>query len=498
MDAWLLNRYSRPRLQVDAVGRENDGRTVTVTAGKEVYRLACDSESGAKRVAANLIKLRDPEAAMWRVVRDSGPESGWGIIGSFLDARSLIAETADGTENLQVVKARGVADRVAAVALSALEGMEPAGLSRVRANAAAVLDRIGYQLSDGGRWRSGPDLCATASEQNFFLGLLGLEFTYMRRCAPVALVGSTLLLTEIAGRNAEQTEVWAERIAADIDWNYEERDFDAHLTLVTHCIVRSVDRTAKRFLGPPLPPLTANSGLEFMRQAELLTRAALADWGPNRYVSAVAGLSNIESPLVTGCYIEEYHVTRRFVEIITPMLRKRLSNPLRALMFRYYSEELGHEEFERATCEALGVKSASLDRAVPLPLHWAFLDALTEAAEQDPVAFFAIVMVTEGMLGDLSILSERFAEVGRRRRQFSRVSQRHDQLNQDLHHASIARLAFEKIATVSPDRQRRALNWLLFMLELNHRAWDAVSDFYGEQIVLHMHGILGRPWIAEE
>src|SRR5262245_22024714 len=497
MEAWSLNRYRRPRLQVDAIGREKDGRVVTITAGEEIYRLACDSVAGAEQVAAGLIELRDPDACLWQAVRDRGAKSSWGIIGSFLDAHSLIGETPDEAETKLAARARVIADRITGAAAAALDGLGAETCSRLRANAAAVLDRINYRPCDSEWAICGADLYTAANDRNFFLGLLTLEFSYMHRCAPVALAGSTLLLSEIAGCNGERAEVWRERIAGDVGWHYDERDFDAHLTLVTHCILSSIDDAAMRFPIPPLPHLVPASGLEFMRQAELLTRAALANWGPNRYVRAISTLRNIDSPLVTGCYIEEYHVTRRFVEIITPMLRKRLADPLRALMFRYYSEELGHEEFERATCLALGVAGEALDQAVPLPLHFAFVDALTEAAEQDPIAFFAVVMVTEGMLGDPSIVSDRLAKIGRRHQSFCEVSQRHDQLNQDLHHASIARLAFEHIASITKERQQRAFSWLLFLLELNHRAWDGVADFYGIQDKLRMHGLLGRPWITE-
>jgi hypothetical protein len=367
----------------------------------------------------------------------------------------------------------------------------------MRANAAFVLDRTGYRPSDGGLLGPELDPFAATQQPNFFLGLLGVELSYMRRCAPLAFCGSMRLLSEIAHPESDVADVWVRHIAAEVGGYYAERDFDAHLTVVSLCIAESVAARAQRFPAPPFPPLAPVSGLEFMRQAELLTRAALADWGPNRFVTAIDGLRDLRSPLAAGCYIEEYHVNRRFVEIIAPALCKRLSEPLRALMFRYYSEELGHEEFERATCEALGVGAADLDRAVPLPLHFAFIDAFTEAAERDPIAFFAAIMITEGMMGDPSVVADRLAEVGRGDRKFREVSQQHDHLNRDLHHASIARHAFEQVKAVGVARQQQALGWLLFLMELNHRAWDAVADFYGPQTQLRMHGFLGERWSPE-
>jgi hypothetical protein len=87
MEPWSLNRYRRPRLHVDAIGIEERGHVVTLTAERQVYRLACDSLDGAERIAAELARLRDPDAPLWHVLRDSDPDSSWGMLGSFLDSR---------------------------------------------------------------------------------------------------------------------------------------------------------------------------------------------------------------------------------------------------------------------------------------------------------------------------------------------------------------------------------------------------------------------------
>jgi pyrroloquinoline quinone (PQQ) biosynthesis protein C len=497
MEPWSLHRYRRPRLHVDTIGIEQHGHVVTLTAERQVYRLACDSLDGAERIAAELARLRDPDAPLWHVLRDSDPDSSWGMLGSFLDTRSLIGETADEAESVLATRAAAAADRAVEAAVASIEHEPPANHPAIRANAAAFLETIGHRSSSGGMADFSVDLRAAAGHPNFFLGLLGVEFSYMRRCAPVALCASRLLLSEIAGLNRDSQDVWRERIAADLGWLYSERDFDAHLTLVAHCIVRSADADAARFRSPPRQRSAPVPGLEFMRKAELLTRTVLRDWGPHRYGAAVDGLRDIGSPLVKGCYIEQYQVTQRYVEIITPMLHKRLSPPLRTLMYDYFSEELGHEEFELATCEALGMAKSALDRAIPLPLHQAFIDVLTEISVSDPVAFFATIMVTEGMLGDQSAVSDMLEKIGRGHRDFQNVSRRHDQLNKELHHTAIARHAFEHIAVVGAERQRHALDWLLFLLELNHRLWNGLADFYGPQSELRMHGFLGRPWLPQ-
>jgi hypothetical protein len=489
MEAWSLNRYVKPCLQVDRIGRASNGTVVTVTAGPETYRFACDTVGNAKRIEAGLEKLRDPNTSVWRALRKSRSNSDWAKIATFLDARSLIADTENATIELRR-EAAGIVDRTAQAAAATLEHLGSKDRSRIRGNATAVLDRV-LRPSDE-FIHVQPNICAASVDRNFYLGVLKLELSYMRRSAPIAFRAAIYFLSKIAGRHPPKGAL-ASKIVEEIGWHYDERDFNSHLTLVAHCILRSIDDAAARFPSPSLPHLRAASGLDFMRKVEVVTRTALKNWGPNRYLTATSQLMDIGSPLAAGCYIEEHHVTRRFVEIISPALCKRLSEPLRKLMFRYYSEELGHEEFERATCAALGVTHAALDCAVSLPLHFAFVDALTEASEQDIIAFFSVIMVTEGMLGDSSILADRLTNLGKTQRKFSKVSRKHDQLNQDLHHASIARLLFEEIPLITVKRQQRALNWLLFLLELNHRAWDAVADFYGPQERLSMHGFLGRP-----
>ena len=67
------------------------------------------------------------------------------------------------------------------------------------------------------------------------------------------------------------------------------------------------------------------------------------------------------------------------------------------------------------------------------------------------------------------------------------------ELNETLNHNSISRDAFEHIAAVSPAAQRRVMHRILFLLELNHRAWQGIAEFYGRQDELWLPGSFGRP-----
>jgi hypothetical protein len=129
----------------------------------------------------------------------------------------------------------------------------------------------------------------------------------------------------------------------------------------------------------------------------------------------------------------------------------------------------------------------------PLPLHFAFVDALTTMADLDPVTSFAAVMVIEGVFGEPPKLSLRLQSVGEASPAFRSVSKEHDELNETLNHNSISRDCFENVSAVSPLRQLQTIRRVLFLLELNHRAWDDIAGFYGSQQTLTIQGPFGRP-----
>ncbi len=331
-----------------------------------------------------------------------------------------------------------------------------------------------------------------AVQPNFFLGLLAVEFEYFRRFSPITLAAVDAMLGRIAGERDGRFDLVAKTALSEACGLYDLHDLKSHLWLVGFCVVSSTAEDAGRFPTAKLPSVSLTSGLEFMRQTEILTRETLANWQENAYVTALDALNDQYAPLVAGPFIEQYHVTRRFVEIVAPLLSRRLSAPLRAMMFRYFGEEVGHEELESTTCEALGVSPRALEQTVPLPLHFAFVDALTLVADADPIASFAAIMVIEGVFGEPPKMSLRLAAVARTNPAFREIAGDHDELNETLNHNSISRDAFEHIVAVSPATQLRVMRRILFLLEVNHRAWKGIVDFYGPQNELSLLGSFGR------
>lgn len=486
MDLWTFHRYQEPRLCVDAIDLDAHGRVALVQGGR-TYWLAFDDAEAAAGIAQDLASLRDSGSPVWKELRDAPRDAGWGVIGAFLDMHSLIGEGSD-------VAAATVADRldrvgncIAATADAVLDGLPPGEQARIAANAVRLL----AALDRNGDLGTGADPFDAAVEPNFFLGLITAEFDYFGRFAPLTLMAARVLVARMAGdRSAvlERAEPALEGAAI-----CDLHDLESHLWLVGRALVESAHDTAMRMPAAPIATFPVRSGLEFMRQIEMATRETLRIWGENPYVTALDALNDRYSPLIAGPFIEQYHVTRRFVEIIAPLLSQRLAPPLRRMMFQYYSEEVGHEALESTTCEALGITQSALDQALPLPLHFAFVDMLTLVAEIDPVASFASIMVIEGVFGEPPRMSLRLAAVARTNPAFQAIGGDHDELNETLNHNSISRDAFEQIAALPQSTQARVMRRILFLLELNHRAWCGIADFYGRQHQLMLQGSAGRP-----
>jgi len=492
MDLWTFQRYQRPRLCVDAIDHDGSSTTLDLRAGKQTYRLAFDDAGAAAQIASELSSLNDSDAPLWSTLKESPPESGWHALGTFLDTHSLIREAHEDAVNSLARQAKRIEDCIAATAAAILERIPADRRARAAAHAASMRQELrtarGEQFSD-----EASDPFNAAVQPNFFLGLLAIEFEYFRRLAPLTRNAVDALLGRLAGGGNGQHPPDTTAISSEACGLEDEHDLMSHLWLVGTCIVGSTSEESERFPTPKLPAIAISSGLEFMRQTEILTRETLVNWGENPYVTALEALNDSYSPLIAGPFIEQYHVTRRFVEIVAPLLSKRLSIPLRKMMYRYFGEEVGHEELESTTCEAMGVSPSALSQAVPLPLHFAFVDALTVVAEIDPVASFASIMVIEGIFGEPPKMSLRLAAVARKNPAFREISGEHDDLNETLNHNSISRDAFEHIAAITPAAQHRVMRRILFLLELNHRAWQGIAEFYGPQSELWLPGRFGRP-----
>lgn len=490
MDLWTFQRFAQPRLRADAVEHAS-GAIVSLRSGTQTYRLAFDDDQAAAQIAADLNTLSDSAAPLWTTLRDSTPGSSWHVLGTFLDTHSLIGEAHDGAAHALAQQAERIRNCVEGTIGAVFKDVSAERRVLAARHAEDLLRGLNRAAAVGPLFEPGGDPFDAAVQPNFFLALLSAELEYFRRSSPPTLAAAEMLFRLIAGDEGAASR--PDQILSEAAGLYDERDLASHLWLVGRALAMSTGEDAARFVTAPIPAPALVSGLEFMRQTELLTRETLDRWGENPYLTAINKLDGSYSPLVAGPFIEQYHVTTRFVEIIAPLLSVRLAAPLRTNMFRYYSEEYGHEALESTTCQALGVAEAALRKTLPLPLHFAFVDVLTLLAGLDPISSFAAIMVIEGIFGEPPKMSLRLIAAARQNEAFRHVSGDHEELNETLNHNSISRDMFACVAAVSPARQAITMRRILFMLELNHRAWGGIADFYGRQDQLWLHGEFGTP-----
>ena len=488
MKDWTIRDYKRPYVCVDAIRPSEKAAAVVVVAGDEEFEIETQDGARTEQVVSMLTSLRDPASPVWSQVRT-------GRRGD--DAMQVWRELLQQMDQLALLRDAGVAHASTAAGLKTyveqtaewIRGAATGGLwTRLRPHLDVARRHLAWLSSDLAAelgWRLRPSALPEDpfSHPNFYLRTLLLQARYWRRHSPLALLCADAVLGRVL-THKEDDSLWG--LAAELDTGlYSERDLLAELNALARILVWTISADAAAVCSLPQTARQPTSGVNFLLEAETLASRALRELGPSRYLTATAG-ADISERLVKGCYIEEYHVNRRFVEIIVPMLAKRLNHGLRSTLFRYYAEEVGHERFERATCKSLGVDTALLDRSLPLPLHLAYVEVFTHFAETYPIGYLISIFVTEGMPGVSSPINDRLMARNADNREFRNVADRHDSVNVELHHESLARHMMARIPIVPPATQMRALRHLLELVELNHRTWNNLYDHYAaEDLPLH-------------
>jgi len=486
MKGWSIRDYKRPYVFVDEIKPSRKGSIVLV-AGDEEYEIDTQDGDGADHVVSMLRSLRDPTSPAWDQVRaprrGDGSQQVWRELLQQMDQLALLREGGAAPAST-VDRLRTYVDQTAEWIRAAAPGQKWTRLKPYLRVARQHLDWLSAELAVELGWhqRAAAVPRDPFTYANFYLRTLLLQARYWRRHSPLALLCADAALRRIA--NEPDSDLW-DLVTELSNGLYSVRDLLAELNALARILVWTIADDAATVCTAPSGRRRTTSGVNFMLEAERLTSKALRDLGPSRYLTASAD-STISDRLVKGVYIEEYHVTRRFVEIIVPTLAKRVNDGLRAMLFRYYAEEVGHERFERATCKSLGVDANLLDRSLPLPLHLAFVEVFTHFAETYPIGYLISIFVTEGMPGVSSPINDRLMAKLSQNAEFRKVADRHDSLNDDLNHESLSRLMMARVPSVPPATQVRALQHLLELVELNHRTWNTLYDYYSsEELPLH-------------
>jgi len=510
MKAWSLKSYRRPFLRVDEVRVEPAG-VVVLRREEQTYELDSSADIDVRLLVSLLAALRDPASAVWATLRGDSP---WQGLMEYLDQYGLLAEADDWIDTCRSADelewTRLVADAAGWLSDAAVRLAAVGRVDLLRSTADTALRLADVLLLDQ-ITESDPDLLPHDRGQNdqhlvdarppgdlLVATVLDYQLRHWRRTAPHSLALTCLVLRRVDELAltapvgpAEAASALLARLAGGA---YEPADAAAHLTCLTSLLVRAAGTRAGRVLhGLATARSSACSGINLMLDGEALSVRALRRLGRSHYHEALLG----EAPprrLAMGTYVEQYHTTRRFVEIILPMLGKRLRSSLRDGLFSYYAEEVGHEAFELDTCLALGLDRDAVVSAVPLPAFTAYLDVFAHVAEVDPVGFLVSVMVTEGLPGTRTPVNDLLEAAGALDgTPAAEIMRRHEEVNVELDHTTLARRLLAAVNSVAPATQRRALDHMLLLLELNFRAWEDLHRYYTNAAVPPLHGAFGTP-----
>jgi heme oxygenase-like protein len=491
VEPWSLSRYGHPYLAVDDITADEDAKSVTVTAGGEAYDIEAPG-ARAGELARTLARLRDPGASLWAgltaaVPAPTGPAgaelaggelAGGGaapgealreLVGT-LDTLGLVANADTGGAATARDDERTLAGVVAELSGWLLAPPAPGAAW----DAAMIADRARAVLAHGQHpWQAGLPAVAGARGTDFPLTTLVLQRRYWQASAPLAASAVDLLLAQVLGTGGEGA---AQSIAELAGGPESVKDAVTAACAAASLLALSTLPDAPRAYTPPVAGLGRISGINLALASERTARETLESIGQPRYVSALER-GDCPGSYIRGAFTEQYYVNLRFVETICPSLTRRLRGPLRDRLYRYFQEEYGHEDFERATCLSLGVTPGQLDAYVPLPYHSAYVDAFIAVAQAHPVAYLACVMVTEGLPGEPYGLND-LIDIEAFGAEFAAVFREHEQVNTDMAHDTLARHLLAEVPSVGPRQHATALDCTAYLTELTHRAWDLLFDLH--------------------
>ncbi|MCG8423761.1 MAG: hypothetical protein MJE77_38175 [Proteobacteria bacterium] len=489
MEAWTIAKYSSPYLAIkDARFDVSTGEVLVVSSASE-FVIEHDDHLSGHEIAKRLQLLRDPGSSSWQEILSGEPDSEWYGLLESMDYLGLVRDALDAAKdrrdaNIDQLR-RGIAKVVAAV----LDEVSAEQRERLVANVEALSRHYSvlvweiareYPLQKPLPEISHRPFSSTEILQldNFYLQLAYVQALYQRSNAPLSLICNARALFDLhIGLEAGTSEF------PDLDELLTEfaggacsiPDALRHLNGLAEALVSGVDPVrSKRFCIASYEPKECISGINFMLEAEEVARVALAKLGTPEYLKALEEDPEGGLVLVHGRYLQDYYVTTRFPEIIAAILPKRLNAEFRRKAFQYYKEEVGHDILEYESCRELGLTDEQIQNTYPLPLHFAYVDVFSQLGIIDPVAYATSIFITEGMVGVESPLELAYKKIVG---EFVALD-KHILLNDKYHHTSIPRLFMADVESISPASQRLAMDYMLFLLELNHRAWDDLLDFY--------------------
>lgn len=471
LERWSVSRYHMPYLHIHAIRRLSD--SLEVDSPRGVFRLSCNSATSLDEDLLPLLDaLRDPRNALWDAVRQrSSGTDGLAPMLRELDHFGLIRDRAATNEN--------AAQQEIERSLRAWSSELGSDIAAHGESAALTLRRLTERLSA----ENGEAQAATMEEQNFFILTLLLQARYLRADAPaiLGLLVQGLSAAERRARLGEGDGWWTGigrmSLLAEQEWcsgTLDLRTLNGYLASTGRLVRDALKPGAERRARSVKTWQDSLSGINFVLDLEGEVTRLLAELGSSAAFSTIQDAA-LGPSLVRSAFLQEYFVTCRFVECIAPLLSRRFAAPLRDSIHRYFSEEMGHEKFERENCLRLGLTDQQIDAAMPLPLHRAFVDIITSLARESPISFFCSSMFTEGLIGDQDSLMSLAQQAFPEDTTLLHSIDNHVAINEASDHRGVGRDWMSHVPIVPPEMQAETSEIVTYLAELNWRMWDQLA-----------------------
>lgn len=481
---WFLDQFKQPRLALDAariLGRDDADLMLDDDDMELQMTLASPQERDG--VVHGLRALCTPVQDAWKDLRGLPPAHPLANLVDALYVAGYVEETAQPPARAQLQSAwRSTVQHYVDLLDAYARTLAPARHAFFSGQVQSLLGEVRRLLPAGAGAAPGaaslePVLPSPCWENdNFYVLTMQIQLRYAHRnnALALALIHQLLCLLEHGlglATTAPDEALLAAPLEAYLVNVYDDRDAEACLYAFTEFLQASTTPAAARACLVQTAPSASVAGINFALDSEEHARACSAMLGESQFFTALQDPAN-HLLMAPACYLQEYFVNYRFVETITPMITKRLTPRLKEMFWRYYSEEIGHEQFELETCKQLGIDTAYIASHLPLPLTQAFCDSFSYLSECEEIGYLTSVMVTEGMPGDPSLINQILSHSPVLAHTFNSASLAHEELNQELAHQFLSRIFLSQIPSVDPATQARALTILSYMIELNFRAWE--------------------------
>ncbi|PLR40774.1 hypothetical protein CYR55_05705 [Chimaeribacter californicus] len=456
MEQWSLGHFVKPTLNTAFLAKNENG---TIEIGEAEAELEI-SATQPDAIFSLLERLRLGDQQAWKSIQGTPQDEELALIIGSLNEYGFIRETAP--EHTPARK-----EAILATALdeaeAALRPYQPALTAPLR----TLLDRA---LNAG----EADFIGLIREEKNAFLLYASLSLISWKTLCPPAVRATALLMQRMLGE---------EPAPGTIDftafWSGEVRRC---LSLIVWALVRSQAPDAARKPLPPLPIDQPDSGTNLALRLERWALHCLASFGESRFAPALrTNAHGAQKSLIEAVYAQEYYITERFIDLVSAAIALRLPRPLKKLLRRYYSEEMGHESYELRTCLALGLSEDELHSALPTPFAQLLCDTYTWLAGHHVVAYAAAATITEGLPGQPNIINEAVATSGLLTAEVNESSRKHEALNEKLFHPYISRLLLAECGEQSVDTQEIARDCYGLLLEMTWRTWEELEKLHVRQ-----------------